>query len=97
MLTILRNIVRACYDKSFYQENENDSFGRRYAHLYVLFMVVVSVFAVQMVGFYLTNKSQIDDLPPKINTFLDNAYPEDLTLRFEDNQLSNNQPEPYVL
>ncbi|HNQ31343.1 MAG TPA: DUF1189 family protein [Candidatus Woesebacteria bacterium] len=97
MLTILRNIIRACYDKSFYQENENDSFGRRYAHLYVLFMVVVSVFVVQMVGFYFTNRSQIEDLPPKINTFLDNAYPEDLTLRFEDSQLSINQPEPYVL
>jgi len=97
MVSILRNIARACFDKTFYQETEKDSFGRRYAHLYVLFMIVVAVFSIQIVGLYVTNQKDINELPQKITSFLGTFYPDDLVLRFNNNELSINQPEPYVL
>lgn len=97
MINILRNIVRACFDKSFYQESEKDSFGRRFAHLYVLFMVVMVVISVQLVGGYMGKRGEIKALPQKISSFLATAYPKDLVLKFSKNELSINQPEPYVI
>ncbi len=97
MITILRNIVRACFDKTFYQESEKDSFGRRFAHLYVLFIIVMLVFSVQIVGMYIAKQGDIKALPQKITTFLNTLYPEDLVLKFNKNELSINQPEPYIV
>jgi hypothetical protein len=97
MVTILRNIVRACFDKNFYQESEKDSFGRRFAHLYVLFVIVMIVLSVQLVGVYISKQGEIKALPQKVTTFLNTLYPEDLVLRFNKNELSINQPEPYIV
>lgn len=97
MISILRNIVRACFDKTFYQQSEKDSFGRRYAHLYVLFMVVILAFLLQLIPLYVENRTKINSLPQEITKIVDSFYPEDLVLKFEDNELSINQPEPYIL
>ena len=97
MGTILRNIVRACFDKTFYQESEKDSFGRRFAHLYVLFIIVMIILSVQIVGIYVSKRGDIQALPQKISTLLNNLYPEDLVLKFNKNELSINQPEPYII
>ncbi len=97
MVTILRNIVRACFDKTFYQQSENDSFGKRFAHLYVLFMVVIAALSVQLVGLYVKNQKEIGVLPQKITSMVTTLYPKDLELRFDKNKLSINQPMPYVI
>lgn len=97
MQTILRNIVRACFDKTFYQETEKDTFGRRFAHLYVVFVFVMIAFSIQLGATYLTNQKEIRTSPQKINTLLGTLYPKDLVLKFDKNALSINQPMPYVL
>lgn len=97
MVTILRNIVRACFDRTFYREAERDSFGRRYAHLYVLFAIIVAVFSIQIVGFYVSRRSEVDRFPQLITSRVNTFYPKDLVITFDKNELSINQPEPYVL
>lgn len=97
MQTILRNIVRACFDKTFYQQTEKDTFGRRFAHLYVLFMFIMIAFSIQLGAVYFTNQKEIRVFPQKISVLLGTIYPKDLVLRFDKNTLSINQPMPYVL
>jgi len=97
MINLFRNIIRSCFDKSFYKESEKDSFGKRYLYLYVVFMFVAIVGTISLVGYYLTNKTEIDKLPTTINTQLNTLFPKDLALRFDNNELSINQPEPYVI
>jgi hypothetical protein len=60
-------------------------------------MIVVAVFSIQIVGLYVTNQKDINELPQKITSFLGTFYPEDLVLKFNNNELTINQPEPYVL
>lgn len=97
MITIVRNIFRACFDKSFYVTSEKDSFGKRYLHLYILFAVVSIILALNIVGFYSQNKTEIAKLPKMVNAQLDTFYPKDLVLKFVNNELSINQPEPYTI
>ncbi len=97
MVTILRNIIRACYDKTFYQQSEGDSFGRRFAHLYVLFVMVMLVVSLRLANYYITNQKDIQNFPRKVSTYITSLYPKELVLRFDKDKLSINQPMPYVV
>ncbi len=97
MITILKNIVRACFDKSFYVESQKDSFGRRFAHLYVLYFIVIVVSSLSIVNWYISERATIGMLPTRISQAVKELYPRDLVLRFENDELSINQPEPYVI
>lgn len=94
---MFKNIIRACFDKSFYKQSEKDSFGKRFLYLYVVLMLVAMVGAIRIIGYYQTNKAEIAKLPTTINSQLATIFPKDLALRFNNNELSINQPEPYVI
>lgn len=96
MITVIKNIVRACYDRKFYVESEGDSFGRRFLHLYVLYLIVLSVLSLNIINLYLKNRPQIDSFPKTLSTDMKNFFPRDLELTFQDNELSINQQEPYI-
>lgn len=97
MKTILQDIVRACYDRVFYQESSNHTFGKRFGRLYVVYVFVSLFLFLNLVGLYIQNKTNIENFPETFTKEVANFYPKDLEFRLEDYKLSINQPMPYYL
>lgn len=94
---VLKDIVRAIYDKSFYKERENDTFGRRFGVMYLANIFLMVVFSIGIFNFYSTNKQYISEYSEKILNILPDLYPEDLIMTVENGELSTNYQEPFSL
>jgi hypothetical protein len=91
-----KNIFRTIYDKDFYVDAEKHSFIVRYLSLCFVGLIIATVWAFSIWGFYIKNLPEVKRIVNLIDIHAPEFFPKDLEIQIIDGEMSINQEMPYT-